>query len=234
MDPTTPYSQPANTGFGVSLPTQLFYTEEYLKEKDQPLSFKDIWSYLSIPLDSDTTEADLRHHLQSGRVKVIYDPKGFGGRGNYRYKSKHNVRSGEQLKGYLQRQKTMQGIDVKELRDGWKGSLPAIDELERNHEILVTRNKKNLDAKSVWADDPSLRQDIEPEFKTLWQQVPIPPTPEELRTKLLQAGLKPSTEKKIISTIITKQKKKKGPRKGGRQTNTHMQGLLKDYSHLRR
>lgn len=235
MEPTTPYSQPANTGTGVSLPTQLIYTEEYLKDKLIPLSFNDIWSYLSVPAhDSNTTPALLRHHLQSGRIKVNYDPKGLGGQGSYRYKSKHNVRSAEQLKAYLQRQTTMQGIDAKELKDGWTGAQVAIDELEKKHEVLVTRNKKDMNAKSVWADDPSLRQEIEPEFKRDWHSIALPPTTEDLRHKLLQAGLKPAMEKKVVSTAAKVDRKKRAPRKGGRMTNTHIAGLLKDYSHLKK
>ncbi|KAF2104048.1 hypothetical protein NA57DRAFT_70260 [Rhizodiscina lignyota] len=234
MESVSAYSQPSNTGFGVSLPTQLFYTEEYLKDKDRPMTFEDIWSYLSIPADSDTTEAVLKQHLQSGRVKVIYDPKGFGGQGSYRYRPKHDVRSAEQLKEYLQKQTTMQGVDVKELRDGWKDAQPAINALEARAELRVTRNK-NGEAKAVWADDPSLKQDIRPDFKAAWQVSRLPANSEELRTQLLDAGLKPATERKVVQSAgKPKEKKRKGPRQSGRMTNVHMQGLLKDYSYLKR
>ncbi|MBE7181189.1 MAG: hypothetical protein INR71_08270 [Terriglobus roseus] len=233
--PSVPFSQPAETGTGNFIITQVYYAQEYLKDKDRAMSFDDIWHYLSLGGASPQTMALFKSLLQSGRVQIVYDPDGLNGQGSYRYRSPHNVRSADQLKGYLQRQATMQGVLVKELKDGWTGAAPAVDALEASGDILVTRGKKNQDARVVWADDPSLRLDVRPDFRAMWHQVHLPANPDDLRTKLLQAGLKPTTEKRVVSTMIKpKDKKRKGPRKGGKQTNTHMAGLLKDYSHLRK
>lgn len=232
--PTIPYSQPAETGTGNFIITQVFYAQEYLKDKDRPLTFTEIWDYLSVKDHSDHTMRTLRSLLQSGRVAVEYDPEGLGGQGSYRYKTTHNVRNAEQLLSYLQRQTTMLGIQVKELKDGWRDAIPSIDRLASSHSILVTRGKKLSEPRVVWADDPSLYEDIRPDFRAMWHQVHLPASSEELRNKLLAAGLKPATEKKVVVASIKKEKKRKGPRKGGRQTNTHMALKLKDYSHLRK
>lgn len=232
---STPFSQPADTGTGTALITQVFYAQEYLKDKDRELSFEEIWDYLSINDSSGTTMAMFRNILQSGKAQIEYDPEGNHGRGSYRYKTPHNVRDEEQLKNYLHRQPTMQGILVKELKDGWRGAAKAVDDLESSHDILVTRSKKNFEARVVWADDPNLHSDIDAKFRSAWLSVPLPANPDDIRAKLQSKGIKPTTEKKVVKiSNQPRDKKRKGPRKGGRQTNTHMTHMLKDYSHLRK
>ncbi|MBE7181774.1 MAG: hypothetical protein INR71_11315, partial [Terriglobus roseus] len=74
--PTVPFSQPADTGKGNFIITQVLYAEEYLRDKDRPMSFADIWDYLSIGSSANTTTTQnlFRTLLQSGRAKIVYDP----------------------------------------------------------------------------------------------------------------------------------------------------------------
>ena len=228
------YSQPQQTGTGQQIMTQIHYAVEYLKEKDRPMSFKDVLGYLSLKSATDQVRQTLRQILRTHR-SVEYDKTGLNGQGSFRFRPKHNVRSADDLKGYLQKRSTAQGILVRELKDGWFGALETITDMEKRGDLLVTRNKKDNVAKMVWQNDPSLTQSIGPEFRTLWHSIPLPANPDDLRTKLEQAGLKPTSAPKDTSaTNGQNKKKKKAPRRGGRQTNTHMAGILKDYSHKRK
>ncbi|KAI4846037.1 putative transcription initiation factor TFIIE, beta subunit, partial [Aureobasidium sp. EXF-8846] len=113
------YSQPADTGSGREVMTQVVYAIDYLKSKDRPISFTDIWNYLSIPANQQQHRQVLRRALME-HPKVDYDPKGLDGQHpSFRFRPVHNVRSADDLKAYLQRQHTAQGISVKELKEGW-------------------------------------------------------------------------------------------------------------------
>lgn len=232
--PETPvnvvYSQPADTGTGRNLMTQVTYAVEYLKTKEKAISFQDIFDYLSIPNIEDklTLERILNAHS-----KIEYDPQGLGGRGGYRFRPPHNVRSADELEAYLQRQTTAQGIQVKELKEGWPGALDAIDTLEEQGKLLVTRNKKDNTAKMVWPNDPSLQHNVDDEFKNLWYKVKLPVETADLRTQLVEFGLTPTSQVKAVIQGNNKEKKKKASRRGGKTTNTHMLSILKDYSHKR-
>ena len=228
------YSQPQQTGTGQQIMTQIHYAIEYLKEKDRPIALSDIISYLSLQNIGQRERGTIQHILRT-HSSVDYNLNGLGGQGSYRFRPKHNVRSAEELQGYLQKRTTAQGIPVKELKEGWPGAVAAIEALESKGELLVTRHKKDNTPKTVWLNDATLNQLIDPEFKSFWHSVQLPANPEELRAKLEQAGLKPtSAPKEDTQMKYAKQKKKKGNRRGGRQTNTHMADILKDYSNLRK
>lgn len=227
------FSQPQQTGTGHQIMTQIHYAIEYLKEKDRPIAFKDIVSYLSLQNLSQRERGTLQHILRTHN-SVDFDKEGFGGQGSYRFRPKHNVRSAEELKGYLQQRSTAQGIAVRELKEGWPGAIAAIEALERAGELLVTRNKKDNTPKMVWQNDATLNQQVDPEFKSFWHSVQLPANPDDLRSKLEEAGLKPTSAPKETTKVAYKEKKRKGARRGGRLTNTHMAGILKDYSDKRK
>ena len=134
----------------------------------------------------------------------------------------------------LQGQRTAKGINVKELKDGWPGCLDAIDSLEAEGRILVTRHKKDQSPKMVWANDPSLLHIVDNEFKELWHRIVVPQSTADLRKSLIEYGLTPTSVVKTPVPVKQKEKKRKGARRGGKTTNTHMLGVLQDYSHLRR
>lgn len=231
------YSQPSETGYGSDSYTQVTYIIEFLKKKGEPKSLKEILQYMSfmgLPEQQKRTLASiLRKH---GRVQWISDPaKTTWDSGKFKHKPIIDVRTKDQLLAYLQKKADAQGVSVKELKDGWPDCEEAITELEQKHRLLVTRTKKDGHARMVWADDPTLRHNVEPEFETMWHRIELP-DPDDLVRKLIEAGQKPASEdpsKRVKAPPKAKEKKKRPPRKGGRTTNTHMEHLLRDFDHLR-
>ena len=146
----------------------------------------------------------------------------------------HDIRSADQLLGYLQSQRSAQALNVKDLKDGWHGALDAIDDLERQGRLSVTRHKKDDSARFVWLNDPSLFFSIDQEFKTMWQKIKLP-EPGALADELEREGLTPANKSRSVKAKPVKQENKaKRARKGGKTTNTHMAGVLRDYSHLKK
>ncbi|KAF2276931.1 general transcription factor spTFIIE beta subunit [Westerdykella ornata] len=227
---STVYSQPGETGTGHHVNTQFLYAQQFLKSEDQKWhTLEQITKFLNIP---DHHIPELLRRLRSTHVvnRIEWDPV----KDLYRYKPKYNIRNSAQLKGYLQNQKSAAGLPVKDLKDGWPTAVEDINELEKKNEVLVSRHKKDAQPKTVWLNDPSLMHTMDPDFKAQWHQIALPENPDDLRKKLVTAGLKPSSAPKKIVAVGPKEKKRKAPRRGGKQTNTHMAGILKDFSHLRK
>ena len=134
------------------------------------------------------------------------------------------------MKAYLQRQTTAAGISVKELKDGWPGAIAEIDALEKQGELLVTRNKKDNMPKMVWPNDPSLAIHVDDDFQNYWHKIRLPANPSDLRLELEKAGLTPTSQvKEIVKVSGAREKKRRINRKAGRTTNAHMAGILKEY-----
>lgn len=229
------YSQPANTGTGKDIMTQVLFAIEHMKNKGVPLKFSDIVSYLSLQQranDQGYIQA-LRSILQV-HEKVEYDPKGAKGEGTFCFRPPHNVRSPEQLLQKLQSQSTGAGMSVRELREGWPTVEDAINKLEAEGKLLVTRNKKDNHAKMVWINDPSLTQHFDEEFRNIWEKIKVPDQ-QAVKEELEKAGITPTSKNKVVKPRPrVDQKKPKKPRRSGKTTNTHMMGVLRDYSHLKR
>ncbi|KAG9248901.1 hypothetical protein BJ878DRAFT_485926 [Calycina marina] len=232
------FSQPAITGMGTEIGTQIQFAINYLKEKRDPKTIHDILGYLSqtyAPERARRTISDILKKHQ--KVKFIPDPKSKTWEsGTFEHRPTINVRNKKDLIEFLQAKKDAQGIKIKDLKDGWPDCDAALHQLEAEHNILVTRQKKDNAAKMIWCDDPSLHTYIDPEFHALWNQVKLPSVDDTVRN-LLAAGQKPASEdpsKRIKLPPKPKEKKKKAPRKGGRETNKHMTHLLKDFSHMKR
>ena len=228
---TTVYSQPVETGTGNHAYTQLTYTIEFLKKDQRWHKQQDIFNYLNIQ-PGDTVTTTLLQLYRSNRegTRIQYDPK----TQLYRYKPKYDIRSTAELLGYLQNQKSSLGLSVKDLKDGWQNAAEEIDKMEKKKEVLVTRHRRDDQVKTVWINDASLMYPMDAEFEADWHKISLPANPDDLRLKLLAAGLKPSSAKREVSTNKPKEKKRKAPRRGGKQTNTHMASILKDFSHLRK
>ena len=227
------YSQPADTGTGRNVMTQITYAIEYLKSKGTSQTLTDLLSYLSLQHRENDYKRTIGTILMN-HEKVEYERKGDGGEGTFRFRPAHNIRSKITLVGHLQSQRTAQGLSVRELRDGWPGAEATIDELEAEGKLLVTRNKKDNHAKMVWANDPSLSHSIDDEFQTIWQRIKLP-EPRTLADELEKAGLMPANKSRNAKKAVKQEvKKTKKPRKGGKTTNTHMVGVLRDYSHLKK
>ncbi|KAJ6126637.1 hypothetical protein N7523_002249 [Penicillium sp. IBT 18751x] len=229
------YSQPANTGTGKDIMTQVLFAIEHMKSKGVPLKFADIVSYLSLQHranDPGYVQA-LRRILQK-HEKVDFDPNGAGGEGTFAFRPPHNVRNPEQLLRKLQSQTTATGMSVRELREGWPNVEDAINQMEKEGKLLVTRNKKDDHAKMIWANDPSLIEHFDDEFKQIWEKIKIP-DPQAVKEALDKAGIVPTNKNKVVKPRMkVEAKKTKKPRRSGKTTNTHMMGILRDYSHLKR
>jgi len=86
----------------------------------------------------------------------------------------------------------------------------------------------------VWPDDPSLFHPIDPELKVTWAKVEVPSL-DTIVQRLKAAQQKPASEDPRDKVVEKKtEKKRKTQRRAGKSTNTHMEGLLRDFSHLRR
>ncbi|KAK9467975.1 TFIIE beta subunit core domain-containing protein [Lipomyces arxii] len=215
----TVYSQPADTGIGSHVLTQLHHAVEFIKKQDQPVSAKDLQNYLS-GQGGPTLLANLR--LIS---RINYDEA----EKTYEYMPLHNIRSAATLLAYLRRQPTFRGLSVKDLKDGWTGCLDAIDNLERSGDILVLRTKKEATPRLVWANMGGEIGGVDKEFVEAWEQIQLPLS-SDLPRKLEELGLKPTSvdPATIKKAMAGQERKQKKPRKG-KITNVHIRGVLKDF-----
>jgi transcription initiation factor TFIIE subunit beta len=219
---------------GNQLLSQQKFAQQYLQSKNKEVSFQDILSYLSIQHNEQKVISQFKRILQSYDSKVTYNPRGLGGIGSYKYRSIIPVENADQLKGFLQRREDFTGLKFDDIKDGWPECAPAIDEMERKGELLVIRDRRKV-IRTVWQDDPSLRQKIGVDFKEAWHNIKLPANPDDLRAKLEEAGLKPTSALREGSKATQpKQKKKRVPKRNGKETNAHINHLLKDFSHKRK
>lgn len=224
------YSQPTDTGTGEHVYTRFTYTIDHLRETKQWMTFEEIMDYLGVAPGNQQRD-QLRTLFQSDSPgnRITWD----AANSRYRYKPKLDIRNPAQLKGYLQNQKSSQGLSIKDLKDGWPSVADDIKTMEDKKEVLVKRAKDGV-AKSVWDNDPSLVLPMDSEFSNEWHKIAIPANPEDLRATLMNIGLVAATAPKQANNGGPKQKKKRAPRQGGKQTNTHMQHILKDFSGMRK
>lgn len=214
---------------------QAVLATDYMKSKpDQSFTFDNLVSYLSIQGNDASFKERLRRGIQ-GWSSVTYNPKGLGGKGSFRFKPPYDIKSPDALKGFLQNQRASLPVAVSSLEEGWKDARAALATMQEKKEVLVQWSTKENKPKYVWLDDPTLHHYIDEQFREEWHKVSLPANPDELRAKLEEAGLKPtSAPRETAKAGLQKKEKKKPVRRGGRQTNTHMAGILKDYSHKRK
>lgn len=212
-----------NSGIsGSHLSTQLHLAVEYIKQHDVPISVIKLQNYLSFDI-MDTLLPLLK---EIDRIK--YDEKS----NTLEYVSLHNIRSSDDLLNFLRSQPTFKGTSVKELRDGWAGCLQAINELENDNKILVLRNKKENAPRLVWANLGGELNLIDEEFCEMWSKVKLPDS-DNLYQALIDQSLKPTgADPQLIKKKPQHQEKKQKRARRGKVTNTHMKGILKDYSQL--
>ena len=229
----TVFSQPKDTGTGSHIITQVTYALDKLKEKNDSWTWQRLSEYLSL----HGREKGYGHTLKTILIKhdkVNYKEVDGKGKDEFSFRPIHNIRSADELLGHLQSQRTAQALSVKDLKDGWHGALDAIDSLEKQGKLSVTRHKKDDSARFVWLNDPSLFFSIDQEFQTMWQKIKLP-EPGALADELEREGLTPANKSRSVKVKPVKQENKtKRARKGGKTTNTHMAGVLRDYSHLKK
>lgn len=222
------YSQPAATGYGTEAFTQVTYVIEFLKKKAEPKTFREILEYLSLVHVLEGQKKLIAQILRKhDRVEWIQDPNlktQAWDSGTFAHRPIIPVRNKKDLIAYLQNKSSAHGVTVKDLKDGWLNCEEAINELEQEYKILVTRTKKDNHARMIWSNDPTLIHSVDPEFQVMWHKTELPSV-DELVRKLLEAGQKPASEdpsKRIKAPPKAKQKAKRAARRGGKVTNNHM------------
>jgi transcription initiation factor TFIIE subunit beta len=235
------YSQPDITGFGTDVLTQMTYAVEYLKKKDEAKTVADILDHLSLHNTSPAhKEALVNQMRQNPRIQFHPDDgvtEQTWKSGTYSHRALiPNVRDKNSLLKYMMAKTDAHPVVGKELKDGWPDCEPTIAQLEREHRLLVLRNKKEQTAKLIWADDPSVFHAVDLEFKQMWHRAKIP-SKDDIVRRLQAVGQKPASDDPLLKAAnapkVQKQKKK-AQRRTGKSTNTHMESLLKDYSHMKR
>lgn len=224
--PQVVYSQPQDTGTGEHVYTRLTYATDHLRGHPATwMPFDEIMGFLNVTPG----------HVQREQLRALMRADNAGNRiswnasnETYRYKPKLQIRNPAQLKGYLQTQKSAMGLSVKDLKDGWATVADDLKAMEDKKEVLVKRTKDGV-PRTVWNNDPSLVYPMDPEMLNEWHKIAIPPNPDDLRITLMHAGLTAASMPKPIMTA-PKEKKKRQMRRGGKQTNTHMLHLLRDFS----
>jgi transcription initiation factor TFIIE subunit beta len=236
----TVYSQPALTGTGDNIVTQLSYIVQWLRNKDDPQHIDALLGYLAKPpITEEDKEAFVDALRSNASIEWIADPKLIEQTwrdGTYRHKAAiPNVRNKEQLLKHMQDKTEFVPVSVKDLKDGWDKCEAAITELEAEHRLLVSRQKKDGAARMIWSDDPSLFREIDAEFKKSWLKVDLGER-DQLIEKMEANGLKIASAKPDKSALQDgdKKKKKRQTRNKGKLTNSHMEGKFKDFSHMRK
>lgn len=207
---------------GAHLSTRLHLAVEYIKQQDAPVPISKLQAYLAFDI-SDTLLPLLK---EIDRIK--YD----AANGTLEYMSLHNINNAEDLLNFLRLQPTFKGTSVKELRDGWSGCLEAIAELEEENKVLVLRNKKENAPRLVWANLGGEIGTVDEEYVDMWYKIRVPDR-DSLYQALIDNSLKPTgADPHEIKKKPQQQERKQRKARRGKITNTHMKGILKDYSQL--
>lgn len=201
--------------------SKLLWATEYIQKKGKPVPLQELMDYLSLNPDDKVIE------LLKKLEKIEFDPT----KNSFRYLSTYDVHSAAELLNLLRSQVTFKGISCKELKDGWPQCDETINELEEESKILVLRTKKDRTPRYVWYNNGGDLHRIDEEFIKMWENVQLPQF-SELPRKLQDLGLKPaSIDPATVKRQTTTQEVKKKKQRKGKITNTHMAGILKDYSH---
>ncbi|KAG6895863.1 hypothetical protein C0992_011962 [Termitomyces sp. T32_za158] len=227
------YSQPADTGTGLNVNTQLVYAVNHLKGTQNPMRLQDIAIVTNTPLDTD-------HFLLEkfkAHDRILWDPK----TDLYSYKHEFNFRNKAALLTEIQRQtRKGGGIPVRALKESWKEAPAAIEELEKEGEVLVTRTLKDGQLRMVFWNEIKPTEEaggmpVEKEFSDLWHSLKVP-NDVDLLKQLASEGLQvTNAEAPAPKAPAGKKKGKRGGAPRQRQvriTNTHMKGeidLSRDY-----
>ncbi|OCH91340.1 transcription initiation factor IIE subunit beta [Obba rivulosa] len=227
------YSQPADTGTGTNINTQLVYAVNHLKSTGNPVRLQDLAIITNTPLDTDKVLLEkFRSH-----DRVVHDPK----TDLYSYRHDYNVRNKAALLTEIQRQtRKGGGLSIRTLKESWKEAPQAVEELEKEGEVYVTRTLKDGQMRMVFwneikPEDDSGGMQVEKEFLDLWHSLEVP-NDVDLRKQLASEGLQ-VTAAEALTPSQKGGAKKKGKKSAPRQrqvriTNTHLKGqidLSRDY-----
>lgn len=232
----TPASAPLPGGksssAGAEIMTHMVYAVQYLKDKFPVAStLPDILNFLSLPSDLQKHTPLIRRALENhDRIAVVPKHESPAGKETFRYNPQHPVTNADELKSYLASLPTAAGIPVRELKDGWPACVPALEDLAAKHEVLLLRQKKDNAPKTVYPDSPQFYVHMDGDFVDFWGKCKLPASEAELRAELERANLTPTSQvKEVKKGTIQKKEKKRVNRRGGKTTNLHMMGILRDY-----
>ncbi|GAA6063497.1 hypothetical protein JCM10212_004456 [Sporobolomyces blumeae] len=229
---STPVIGPSLTGVGRHWQTQLVLAVNCLKQVNRPIRLDDL--ALTSGIDALLHNYDLVHALQN-HDRVRFDPR----TELFTYKPDFVLASKTDLLALLRRYSPQGGLAVKPLRESWPGVVQAIEELEREGRVLVTRTDGKGDVKGqmkvVFLDDVGHeREPLDKEFRDLWHSLKTP-LPDDLTDELRTAGLTSSSVPSANPVVKKKLGKgRKGPGSSNRRfkiTNTHLKevDLSKDF-----
>ncbi|KZT05202.1 transcription initiation factor IIE subunit beta [Laetiporus sulphureus 93-53] len=223
---------PADTGSGTNVNTQLVYAVNHLKSTGNPMRLQDLAIITNTPVDTDR----VLFEKFKAHDRVLYDIK----TDLYSYRHDYNVRNKAALLTEIQRQtRKGGGLSVRTLKDSWKEAPQAIEELENEGEVYVTRTLKDGQMRMVFwneikPDEESGGMSVEKEFNDLWHSLEVP-NDVDLLKQLASEGLQATAAEIVTSKApATKKKgKRSAPRyRQVRITNTHLRGqidLSRDY-----
>ncbi|OSD03654.1 transcription initiation factor IIE subunit beta [Trametes coccinea BRFM310] len=226
------YSQPADTGTGTNVNTQLVYLVNHLKQNGNPMRLQDLAILTNTPVDTDKVLLEkFRAH-----DRVIHDPK----TDLYSYRHDFNVRNKAALLTEIQRQtRKGGGLSVRTLKESWKEAPQAIEELEKEGEVYVTRTLKDGQMRMVFWNEvkPTEEQGgmpVEKEFHDLWHELEVPNDVDLLKALASEGLQATASAAPVVKPGGAKKKgKKSAPRhRQFRITNTHLKGtidLSRDY-----
>ena len=225
------YSQPAATGTGNDVRTKVVYAIETLKLKSPASITAETLVRDNIRNQERTPEMIARFHaFMKANEKVAYHKD----TDSYSFRPVHDIYNADDLIGFLQSQKSALGLYVPDLKDGWVEAEKAINQLESEKKLLVVRNKKDNNPRWVWADDPTLNAPLDDEFVQLWHEINMPEHAKIVDALNRKGMVSADSGAMTAAKVVKKEKPKKKIRRGGKVTNTHMAGVLRDYSHLKR
>ncbi|KAB5590125.1 Transcription initiation factor IIE subunit beta [Ceratobasidium theobromae] len=243
------FSQPKDTGSGTQKGTQLSYLIAALRERKGPIRLEDLGAHAGVP-DIENDPILIKALNEHERVTVDPRLKLYTWRPDFQVKDKHTV-----LGEVTRHARGGAGVSIKALKESWAGAVQAVEELEKEGLVLVTRSAKDDHMKMVFRNDvtPEMGgKKVDDEFVKLWHGLVVPPEADML--KALESvfttcitihphpfdhspteGLQITTAESSAKT--TGPQKKKGKKSAPRQrpvkiTNTHLQGidLSKDYA----
>jgi len=217
---------------GSEIMTHMVFAVNYLQEKfPEGATLPDVLNYLSLPTELQKHTPYIRRALEGHeRVAMIPKHESPNGKELFRYNPKHPVTDSDSMKSYLSSLPDAQGIIVRELKDGWPNCVAELEALAAKHEVLLLRQKKDNAPKTVYPDSPVFYVHMDSDFVDFWSKCKLPASEAELRTELEKANLTPTSQvKEVKKGNMSKREKRKPNRRGGKTTNTHMAGILREY-----
>ncbi|KAI0176538.1 transcription initiation factor IIE, beta subunit [Hypoxylon sp. FL1284] len=225
----------ASQDFGIHMSTNVTYAVDFLKAKRTPKTLQEILDHLTLQHLPEKSQMGFMLYLkQQTRIQFkaaskSKDPKLPAWRtGTYEFRAKlPGVISKETLLEYLQKKPDASCTPIKDIKDGWPEFEPAVDQLEKEHKILVQRTKKDNQPKNVWLDDPSLHHLIDPQFQSMWFREKLPSS-DDMPRLLNQLGQKATSvpTNNANRNLKAPPKKKKARQSNKRLENEHMRGIM--------